>query len=282
MPSSKKLAANRANSKLSTGPSTLNGKKYSSKNSRKHGFFSKEVSLSDVEKEELETLISKLEEDLSPTTTLQHLALRDIAWCIRRGTIALMLEAKSAESLLEQAPNAETDTSVKPPLPKAFYASSPQDLRIAVSWLKGICEDFHENHVLREDWKSNFDTLFGPLFFPSLTEWNAASECDVQLAMMLNAKRKAYRMGLPQELEGSMKTPTLVLDPLQNAHLKEKLLDLQLRHMQEFLSTWQQRAQANPEANPRIVDFSPRYYTAASRDLHRAVDWYRKLKESGM
>jgi hypothetical protein len=282
MSSQKKIIANRTNARKSTGPQTSTGKKYSSKNALKHGFFSKQVSLSDVEKEELATLVSDLEKDLSPTTTLQHLALRDIAWCRRRCTIALSLEEKSIESFLEQVQKTETDTSANPTLPKAFYASSLQDLRTAVPWLKRVCEDFHENHVLQEEWKSNFDTLFGPQFFQSLTEWNSASESDVFLAMMLNAKSKAYQMGLPPALEESMKTSTFVIDPLQNEHFKEKMLDLQLRHMQEFLSTWQQRAEAHTEANPRIEDFSPRYYTAAMRDLHRAVEWYRWLKESAM
>jgi hypothetical protein len=30
------------------------------------------------------------------------------------------------------------------------------------------------------------------------------------------------------------------------------------------------------------VDFAPRYFTTASRDLHRAVEWYAHLKESNL
>ena len=186
------------------------------------------------------------------------------------------------ESLLERTQKQKVDTSATPMLPRAFYASTFQDLREAVPWVKEHCEDFHANHVLRDEWRSELRHPLWAPFFPIVDRWNGANERDVQLATMMNAKSKAYRMRLPPELEESMKTPTFVLDPLQNEQLREKLLDQQLRHMQEFLSSWRQRADANREANPRIVDFSPRYYTTSMRDLHRAVDWYRKLKEGGM
>ncbi len=103
----------------------------------------------------------------------------------------------------------------------------------------------------------------------------------ISMAIMIEAKDKTYNMPVPG-FDEFKKTSPVIIDPLQTEHLKEKLLEYQLRHMQEFLSTWQQRAQAHTEANPRIVDFSPRYYAAAMRDLHRAVEWYRWLKENAM
>jgi hypothetical protein len=240
-----------------------------------HGFFSRNPALSDVEKEEFENLVAQLKKKYLPKTPLQHLALRDIAWCTRRCGIALMLEARGVEAVLEQTAKAESGISASPAQPSAFYSSSPQDLRSAISSLKSICEDFQRNHVMREEWKPIFDTLFGPRFFQALTEWNSVSYDDILLAVMMNAKCRNWDLPLPPQLEEAMKTPNVVIDPLQNEHLKEKLLEFQLRHLQEF-STWQHRAEP---ANSRITEFCPRYYTNATRDLHRAVEWYWRLKE---
>jgi hypothetical protein len=272
-----KNIANRTNSKRSTGPKTSTGKKYSSQNTVKHGFFSRNPALSDAEKEEFENLVGQLEKDKSPKTTLQHLAIRDIAWCMRRCNIALMLEARSAETLLEQTQKTENGVSETLAKPTGFYASSPLDLRAGLSWFKGVVGDFHAYHVMREEWRPTLELLFGPRFFQLLTEWNTMTRDAVLLAIMLEEKHRTFNMP-HQQFDEFKKTSTHVIDPYGIEQLKEKLLDLQLQHMQEFLSTWQQRAEANSVANPRIADF-PRYYTTATRDLHKAVEWHWRLKE---
>lgn len=280
MATERKNVANRRNARKSTGPRTPAGKRYSSQNAVKHGFFSRNPSLSEIEQEEFDTLVSQLEKKYLPKTPLQHLAVRDIAWCTWRRSLALMLEARSTETLMEQTEKTETDISETAFKPTGFYASSPLDLRAGISFMKGVLEDFRHIRRIRDEWKPDFDLLFGPTFFQSLSEWNAlVSTDDVMLAHMMRTKAKNWDMHLPGDLEESMKAPTVVVDPLQNENLKEKLLEFQLRHMQELLATWQQRAEANTAGNPRIVDFSPRYYTTATRDLHRAVEWFWRLKE---
>jgi hypothetical protein len=278
MTTERKIKANRTNAQKSTGPKTPTGKRYSSQNAVKHGFFARNPSLSDAEKEEFETLVAQLEKDRPPKTTLQCLALRDIAWCMWRRGIALALEARSTETLMEQTEKTETVVSETPVKPAAFYAESPFDLRTGISWMKSVLEDFRTNQIVREEWKPTLQVLFGPRFFPSLTDWKYVDVLDVRLANMMRTKSNNWNMQLPEPLRGYEKTP-LVGDPVQNQHLTEKLLEFQLRHMQDLLSTWQQRAEANSVANPRIADFSPRYYTTATRDLHRAVEWYWRLKE---
>jgi hypothetical protein len=64
MTTENKIVANRNNSQKSTGPKTPIGKKYSSQNPVKHGFFSRKPSLSETEKEEFETLVSQLEKNI--------------------------------------------------------------------------------------------------------------------------------------------------------------------------------------------------------------------------
>lgn len=278
MTTERKKDANRRNARKSTGPRTPAGKRYSSQNAVKHGFFSRNPSLSEIEQEEFDTLVSQLGKKHLPKTPLQHLALRDIAWGTWRCGIALVLEARSTETLTEQAEKTETVVSETPVKPAAFYADSPVDLRAGIFFLKGVLEDFREYQIVREEWKPTLEVLFGSRFFPSLTDWTFADISSIHLANMMRAKVKDYNLQLPEELRGYDELP-IVGDPLQKQHLTEKLLEYQLRHMQEFLATWQKRAEANTVANPRIADFSPRYYTTATRDLHRAVEWFWRLKE---
>jgi hypothetical protein len=275
----RKIKANRANSQKSTGPTTSKGKKYSSQNAVKHGYFSRKPSLSETEQEELDTLVSQLEKNYLPKTPLQHLAVRDIAWCTRRCGIALILEGRSVDALMEQTEKTETVVSETPIKPAAFYADSPFDLRTGISHLKSILQDFRENQIVREEWEPALQILFGSRFFPSLTDWKYADVSSVHLANMMRAKVKDYHLQLPEGLREYEERPPIVGDPFQKQHLTEKLLEYQLRHMQEFLATWEQRAEANSAANPRIVDFCPRHYTTATRDLHRAIEWYWRLKE---
>ena len=58
-----------------------------------------------------------------------------------------------------------------------------------------------------------------------------------------------------------------------------KLLDLQIRHLRDLGATLDGGIRS-VGASP--VDFAPRYFTTASRDLHRAVEWLRYLKENNM
>jgi hypothetical protein len=189
-----------------------------------------------------------------------------------------VLEARAADSVLEEIEKTDSGVAEKSTKPAAWYASSPQDLRAATAWFKEVHRDYVQNHILREDWKSDFDAFFGPTFFQSLSEWNSVSVDDVLLAHMMRIKAKNYNLHLPPQLEESMKAPTVVVDPLQTQNLKEKLLEFQLHHLEALATMRQQRADTNTGGN-RIADFSPRYYASAVRDLHRAVEWLFRLKE---
>jgi hypothetical protein len=58
---------------------------------------------------------------------------------------------------------------------------------------------------------------------------------------------------------------------------------LQLRHLQDLSWSWERRIQETAAAqNAGAVDFAPRYFTSATRDLHRAVAWYSHLKKNNL
>ena len=75
--------------------------------------------------------------------------------------------------------------------------------------------------------------------------------------------------------------PQVVLDPAQSLQMVGKLIAQQMQHLRDLARSWEQRMSAGART-AGTVDFAPRYYTTASRDLHRAVEWYAHLKESNL
>jgi hypothetical protein len=94
MPSKRKILANHANAGSSTGPKTAHGKNHSRRNAVKHGFFSRELTLSDLDRVELQTMRRTLHSQLQPMTYLQSAALDRIAYCLWWCKLAARLEIK--------------------------------------------------------------------------------------------------------------------------------------------------------------------------------------------
>src|SRR5437867_4182576 len=85
--SPRKLSANRANSKKSTGPKTPRGKQQSSQNSLKHGLCSQSPRLPNECGPTYNTFVEELREDLHPRNPIQlHLfsQLTSILWKLQR------------------------------------------------------------------------------------------------------------------------------------------------------------------------------------------------------
>ncbi len=87
MLSESRLAANRANARLSTGPKTPEGKAVSSQNARKHGLTSRDLTVPPNDRPEFDQLQTSLYEDLQPEGALETELFRQIvraAWNLRR------------------------------------------------------------------------------------------------------------------------------------------------------------------------------------------------------
>jgi hypothetical protein len=81
------VAANQANSKLSTGPTSAEGKARSSRNSFKHGLYSKQLVLPDEDPAELDSLRASLRAEHEPINTTEDMLVNDLAenfWRLRR------------------------------------------------------------------------------------------------------------------------------------------------------------------------------------------------------
>jgi hypothetical protein len=96
--SAKKIAANRRNSRKSTGPRTPGGKAYSSLNALVHGAFALAAVIPGESAEALAALRSALWKDLAPQGALEEVLVHRIASCIWRLARATRAEGE----LLEQ------------------------------------------------------------------------------------------------------------------------------------------------------------------------------------
>ena len=93
-----KLAANRANAQKSSGPKSDEGKARSSRNSFKHGLYSKQLVLPGENPAELDRLKADLFAEHQPTNTTEELLVNELAeqyWRIRRFRL---FEAKAWEN----------------------------------------------------------------------------------------------------------------------------------------------------------------------------------------
>ena len=70
--SERRLLANQANARLSTGPQTPEGKARSSQNARKHGLSARQVVIAPQEREEFEDFLASYQDDLQPQGMLEQ------------------------------------------------------------------------------------------------------------------------------------------------------------------------------------------------------------------
>ena len=71
----------------------------------------------------------------------------------------------------------------------------------------------------------------------------------------------------------------MVVDPNLSWQLAVKLLDEKNQHLRDLAHAGEIGYGADQPQSPPVVDFAPRYFTTASRDLERAVKWFLELKE---
>ena len=283
MSSRKKIDANRANSRRSSGPKTVNGKNNSRRNAVKHSFFAQELVLSDAEKVELETSRRKLRSQLQPMTELQRLGLEQIVYCQWRCKLAARQEMRQLSALFD----IPRDREIHPERPTGsaamakWYLSGRREMSEGIRLLEALKQEFARNGRVSEGWKQQLDSAFGVGFYELLTIWPTMSLDAILLAHHLAEHRQTFKRG-DSSLDDK-KLPKVVPDPVQSLRMVGKLIEQQLQHLYDLSRSWGQRASGYAGSqNAATVDFAPRYFTTASRDLHRAVEWFAHLKERNL
>ena len=285
MTSKKKIASNQNNAKKGTGPTTEQGKRHSKRNATKHGVLARELVVSDSDKPEFEALREALHDQLSPATTLQHIAFDRILCAIWRYKLAVRFDAKRMKETIDQAEEKEDPGQKETPaghiLPTKWYGTRPADLRDAIRLLKEVREDVSENGWIHaEQWKRPVTIAFGDRFFFMLAEWTPSSIDEISLAQKFAAQAKGSASPLPEKSPGVM---GVIVDPKLSWQFGLKLIDLMQEHLED-LARISNLADANSgqERGTSALELANRYSTSATREVERAVEWYRTLKEQGL
>jgi hypothetical protein len=275
----KKIASNRENGMKSRGPITPAGKNYSKRNALKHGLYSCELLVTKKERPELRALWLNLSYQLAPTTPLQNDAFERVVACCWRCKLALRVEARLLESLLG-GQNCEAlveSTDKENPGMRQWWGASPHSLREGIRYLSQLEKDIDEYGKVRDDWKDGLENGFGAGFFAELSRWTPMDDQAVMFANSVVAKEKMFNW--PSVTETCEK---VVVDPQQGKEMAIKLIRQERRHLEDIRRLSENNFLLAPGVQNNSGNFSPRYFTAASRDLHRAVEWFVYLKKNNL
>ena len=280
MISEKKQLANRANALKSTGPKTLRGKSHSSRNSLKHGLFSRDLVIAEADKPIFSALYQELYKQLTPKTALQRVGFDGIVVCCWRCRSASCMETMRLQKL--SAPSAEAsvdaDGQLANPSMLRWFGSGRRELNMGIRLLQQLRSDISDNGTVRDSWKEPISACFGPEFFAALREWTPINPSALQLANQLVAHAGSFDMPLPEEKSGTV----YVSDPKQCQQMMLKLVDL----YQSCLNSARRMADEGTLRGQEItagvsLDFT-RYFPEAMRNLEHAVEWFLWLKTVGL
>jgi|HubBroStandDraft_5_1064220.scaffolds.fasta_scaffold07862_2 hypothetical protein len=273
------------------GPRTPEGKVNSKFNAMIHGFFAKELALNDQEKRQLETIRRNLQPQLLPQTVFQGIGFGRILTCIGRCKLAVRQEMRRVRQLFGEsaAQPAQSEPPEGPMAATAWYLSGRQGLREGMRLLDAVKAEFLNLGRIDARWHAALDKAFGADFRQLLTQWTPPDGSGVLLANQIKEHSKRYGGGkLPfplqepgSEVDGE-KTPKVILDPEQSQQMVTKLFDVERSLLLDLWKSLDQRASESARAQNDAVDFAPRYFTTAFRDLDRAVASYMKLKKKSL
>jgi hypothetical protein len=276
--SAAKNAANKKNAKKSTGP-----KRVATKNALTHGFFARELVLNDTEKRDLETLRRSLHPQFWPNSVMQELEFGLIMVCIGRCKLALRSEMRHVRRAFDsdtthQAQRDQPD-SANPHV--EWYFGGKQELRNGMTILENVKQEFLHLRRIDPKWHSVLDEAFGPRFRKLLTEWVPPKPEAAMLAQHLTRHAETLKKPLPP-LDPNKDNPTLIPDPYQSTQMVLKLFEMETSMLSDLWKSIDQRNSEAARAQNDTADFAPRYFSAACRDLHRAIDRYMGLKRNNL
>jgi hypothetical protein len=235
------------------------------------------------EKQVFEAARTALQEQLRPSTPLQQIAFERVVCCSWRVRLATRMEARRLgfqSDLQDQQDGSGGSTDEKVESPQ-WYGFSRADLQTANKILLELRRDIESSGSLHfEEWKNLLVKTFGADFYDSLSEWSPVSVDAIGFADMLVGHSKTFNIPLPEPAADSKTGP--IADPPSRWDMMLKIVDVQFQHVSDIRRLFDVRKGIEGLQDSVAVDFSARYYAAASRDLERAVAWYQEIRERGL
>lgn len=275
--SEKVITANRTNSAQSTGPTTETGKRRSRLNALKHGFYSRELRISEADLADFESLQSSLARQFAPASSLQAVAFEQVVVACWRCKLALRHEASSLDAQFgaNAEPSPEPETPGANAVMSGWYAAGRGSLRDGLRFLEALRAEVAENGLLhiKSDgpWKESVLKGFGVEFYNELTQWEGLNAEAIRFAIAVDAHARNFHF--PPVTTGG---PEVVVDPKLQLEMITKLVDLQISHLRDLHRA---RGTASAAAARLPVDYCPRFFAACSREFREAVEWFLYLKK---
>jgi hypothetical protein len=272
-------------------PRTPERKRRSSQNAITHAFFARELALTAEEKQQLEALRRTLRQQLSPNTVMLEVAFEEVLTCTFRCRLALRQEMRHLSRTLDdnKTQQGQPDPAEGPAGRTEWYLSGRQGLREGMRLLEAVKQEFLNLGRIDEKWNGPLDQAFGPQLRQLVIKWMPSNPEAVMAGQQLIMHAERYNLPLPSSLKQEQSsnpdpgnTPQVILDPEQGKQMVIKLFDLEHWMLSDLWRSAEQRASDSDRAQNQAVDFTPRYFPSACRDLHRAAAWYRDLKKDGL
>src|SRR5215469_5843896 len=266
----------------SSGPKTLAGKARSSRNSRKHGFFEKELHLSEEERLQYEQLSDGLAHDLQPTTAVLQLLFDDVLACAWRMKRALRCE--QLQILEHWATDDKNSTKSRVPATTpvgSLYSSVMLGLREKLKLLDELESRFRAYPIVSEypEMQKQIVAAFGAEFCKTLLEWEPAEPWQLNTAILAAERNKVFDTNLPPPPNPEAKRRIIKEDENARIQMMTKLVELQRQHV---LSAAQhvRDAHGGIDHQAQRLDLFLRYQTKARHDFYHALREYWNLKET--
>lgn len=198
----KVIAANRANSRKSPGPNTGAGKRRAQMNSLKHGFFARELQITEEDRSEYEILNEELLQQYAPATPMQQIGFEKIVCCCWRCKLALRMESRAVA--LQQSSNQEPkvdaaggDTNQM----ARWYGADYRSLQAGLRFLRILRADVADSGLLhlQHDGPLKDDLIrgFGTGLYNRLMEWQGMSTTAIGFAVHMAEMQERFKGKLP-------------------------------------------------------------------------------------
>jgi hypothetical protein len=290
--SDRKIAANRANAKKSTGARTKEGKSTSSQNAYKHGIWAKQLTIADDEREDYEKLVGDLSALLKPEGPILQYYFDEIVVCMWRLRMLVPIESRQLLPRSEDAKSPEhLDVGLK-----------NQDFATQAAVLEELRKRVQDDEILTGEMRHGVLTCCGEDFTAVVDKFYDVKGAYTR-RLATDVEQKAIRYGMPPVLDiaNKMRMDAGLVESEQGpervsteeeisrkqeeqAVQKEKRILLtfivqardlaQLRQLQSHLKLQQ--------ADSVLVrfDLQLRYRAALTRDLRKAIEAFLHYNRS--
>ena len=269
----------------SSGPKTFAGKARSSRNSRTHGLFEKELRLSDEERIQYGYLKDQLATGLQPTTAIQKLVFDDVLACAWRMKRALGCEQMQ---ILECLATDDEKNRTKPlvsatPMGCQYSSLTTELRRQQLRFLDELESRFRRYPIVSQypEMEKQITDLFGVQFLKILTEWEPANPVALKLAMMAVERNDFFGTKLP---EGSNQPEAgrkhVKADEYARMQMMTKIVELERQHILSVIQHFQNAIGGALDDRVQRLDLFLRYQTKSRRDFYHTLREYWSLKET--